>query len=324
MDRSRRITANFRTPFRSFLVFGCCLFVGFYLGSIKQNKKASKDIPLTNSLVSVVNIIDPNQVLTNNLTCIKTKEIFNLYSTTICIHQGTDYVSTTVAREHIWEEDYITRLLRILIRNPHLDVIDIRANIGSYTMFTAGALGRFTLAVDCFMPNIERIARAVQIEKVQNRVVLVQNALYSKSGEHLKLSSANPSQLRLTNKTQMDSTNQYIVKTIRFDDLLPILIERGVRAAIIKIDIEGSESYLCETGSKVFDLIDIQLVMMEWGHGMRKTYEKRYQSIVDYFAQLKYVTTDVQCTVLDAANWRTTWPGNIYWIKQANFRKNIC
>jgi hypothetical protein len=33
-------------------------------------------------------------------------------------------------------------------------------------MFTAGALGRFTLAVDCYLPNIERIARAVQIEQV--------------------------------------------------------------------------------------------------------------------------------------------------------------
>ncbi len=51
-----------------------------------------------------------------------------------------------------------------------LDRIDIGANIGGYTMFTAGALGRSTVAIDCYMPNIERIARAVQIQRDQNQL----------------------------------------------------------------------------------------------------------------------------------------------------------
>jgi hypothetical protein len=37
-------------------------------------------------------------------------------------------------------------------------------------MFTAGALGRSTVAIDCYMPNIERIARAVQIQRDQNQL----------------------------------------------------------------------------------------------------------------------------------------------------------
>ncbi|CAF1442179.1 unnamed protein product, partial [Adineta steineri] len=152
--------------------------------------------------------------------------------------------------------------------------------------------GRFTLSVDCFMPNIERIVKAVQIQNVQNRVVLVQNALYAKSGELLRLTNESASGLQLTNNTQMDVDSHYNVKTIRFDDLLPILVERKVRAAVIKIDIEGSESYMCETGSKVFEVIDIQLVMMEWGHGFRKWYKSRYQSIIKFFALLDYVVTD--------------------------------
>jgi FkbM family methyltransferase len=277
-----------------------------------------------NSLVSAVNIIDPDQMLKSNLTCVKTKELLNLYSTTICVHLGRDAVSHAISTTGIWEEGYITRLLRILIRNPHLDMIDIGANIGTYTMFTAGALGRFTLAIDCFMPNIERIARAVQIRGVQNRVVLVQNALYEKSGEYLKLSNSLPSGLYLTKATQMDSVSEYVVKTIRLDDLLPILIEKGVRSALIKIDIEGSESYLCETGSKVFELIDIQLVMMEWGHTFRIIHKKRYQTIIDFFVRLKYVPTNEDCKVLNPENWKTTWPGNIYWVKPINFGKNIC
>ena len=324
MDRSKRITSKFWRTRQLCLYIACFLSFSFYLEAFRQHEKPMKNISKVNSLVSAVNLVEPGQILTNNMTCIKTKKLLNLYSTTICLHESSDYVSDTIATEYIWEEDYVTRLLRILIRNPHLDMIDIGANIGGYTMFTAGALGRFTLAIDCYMPNIERIARAIQIERAQNHVVLVQNALYGRSGEYLELSNDRPSGLHLTNKTSVDLTSRYVVKTIRFDDLLPILIERRVRAAVIKIDIEGAEGYLCETGSKVFKFIDIQLVMMEWGDGMRKSFEKRYQSIVDFFAQHNYVTTDENCELLSSADWQTTWPGNIYWIKQINFQKNIC
>ena len=109
----------------------------------------------------------------------------------------------------------MTRILRILIRNPHMDMIDIGANIGGYTMFTAGALGRFTLAVDCYLPNIERIARAVQIQRVQNRVVLVQNAIYSKAGESLKIENEDPSGIRLSNDTYKKTrTGQFIAQSV--------------------------------------------------------------------------------------------------------------
>ncbi len=321
MDKLRR---TIRLTRRVCFYIAGFLLVSLYFVAFKQNEESIRNTSMMNSLVSAVNLVEPDRMLKNNMTCIKTKKLLNLYSTTICLHKDSDYVSDTIARDLIWEEDYVTRLLNILIQNPHLDMIDIGANIGGYTMFTAGALGRFTLAVDCYMPNIERIARAMQIQRVQNRVVLVQNALYAKSGEYVKLSNDRPSGIHLTNYIPMDLASPYVVKTIRFDDLLPILIGRGVRAAIIKIDIEGAESYLCETGSLVFKLIDIQMVMMEWGDVIRKTFQKRYQSIVDFFSKHNYVTTDEKCELLNSTDWRTTWPGNIYWIKQINFRKNIC
>src|SRR5579862_8120144 len=125
MGNAKRIIEKCCVLSRICLLIGCCLSVGFYFVSVRQDQQSMKDVSTTNTIVSVVNVIDPNQVLINNLTCIKTKTLFNLYSTTICIHKGGDYVSTIVAQQHIWEEDYITRLLRILIRNPHLDMIDI-------------------------------------------------------------------------------------------------------------------------------------------------------------------------------------------------------
>jgi FkbM family methyltransferase len=218
----------------------------------------------------------------------------------------------------VWEEAEVSHILQILIRNPHMDMIDIGANIGTFTMFTAGALGRFTLAVDCYLPNIERIARAVQIQRVQNRVVLVQNAIYSKSGEYLRIENDDPSGIRLSNDTYKKTrTGQFIAQSIRFDDLLPILIKRSVRTALIKIDIETSESYMCQTGSKIFEQIDIPFVMMEW-HSWRINHQQQYQFIVDFFTQRNYIPTDQYCQQLQTSNWLTDWPENIFWIKNIN------
>jgi hypothetical protein len=105
------------------------------------------------------------------------------------------------------------------------------------------------------------------------------------------------------------------VQTIRFDDLLPILKKQGVRSALIKIDIEMSESYMCETGSKVFEQINISFVMMEWRHH-RVNHQKRYQFIVDFFTQRNYIPTDKNCKELKISRWlEPEWHGNVYWIK---------
>jgi hypothetical protein len=81
--------------------------------------------------------------------------------------------------------------------------------------------------------------------------------------------------------------NQFVVQTIRLDDLLPILVERKVQSILIKIDIEGSQS---------------QVFMMEWEHGFRKQYHDRYESIADFSAQRNYVATDPHCTKLSVTN----------------------
>ena len=321
--------STYGAPIRRAILILCVIIGMYWLYSVYWQSEILQTSPPTlapviDSTASGINIVDLHQVTEDNITCVKTKELFTLYRTTICIHLHSDIVSASVASDGIWEEEYVTLLLRILIRNPFLDVIDIGANIGSYAMFVAGALGRFTIAVECYLPNIERIRRAVQLQQVQQRVVLVHNALYSKSGEYLTLADGGPSGMQLGGSSKEKVTSQLVVQTARLDDLLPILVERKVQSVLIKIDIEGSEVYMCESGSRLFDQIDVQLVMMEWGHGFRKQYRQRYQSIADFFTQRNYVPTDPHCTELSVSKWESEWPGNIYWIKRINYKKNIC
>jgi FkbM family methyltransferase len=267
-----------------------------------------------------VRIINPDESpLNRNFSCIRTKKILHLFQTTLCLHSEGDKISNEVRVSRIWKESQVIRLAKILIRYPDLYLIDIGANIGSLTMFIAGSLQRFTLAIDYYLPNIERIARAVQIENIQHRLVLIQNAIYSKSGEDFKLENDNSSQIQLSNEAdQKTKTGYFIGKTIEFDDLLPIFIWKGIRTALIKIDMENCESYMCQTGSKIFDQIDIQLIQMEW-HSSRINHRKRYQFMIDFFKQRQYIPTDYDCIQLQFSQWLTHWPKTIFWIKQIYF-----
>ncbi|CAF3754852.1 unnamed protein product [Adineta steineri] len=323
------ISLNRLMKFRAILLLFLC--IGFYLivrlvtRYYSQNyRNSSIDfLKITNPNV---NIIDPDgPSLNRNFTCIETREMFNLYHTNLCLHSKTDTISNVVGVNRVWEEDDLKRVLFVLMKNPDMDMIDIGANIGGFTMFTAGALGRFTLAIDCYLPNIERIARAVQMRNVQNRVVLVQNAIYPVSGKSLTIRiNDDPSGVNLFDDQANNlPKREYVVKTLRFDDVLPILIARNVKTAMIKIDIEAAESFMCESGSKIFEEINIPYIMMEW-HGIRSKYQERYQFIIDFFSARGYVATDQSCKDLRIKDWLRNWPGNVFWLKRNYPRQLLC
>jgi FkbM family methyltransferase len=66
-------------------------------------------------------------------------------------------------------------------------MIDIGANIGTYTMVSS-SLGRTTISVECYQPNIDRIVRAIQLENLSNYLTLIGNAIYTQSNRYVKLS----------------------------------------------------------------------------------------------------------------------------------------
>ncbi|CAF2565800.1 unnamed protein product [Rotaria sp. Silwood2] len=88
---------------------------------------------------------------------------------------------------------------------------------------------------------------------------------------------------------------------------------RGVRGAIIKIDIEGSESFVIESGSRVFDTLEIPFIQMEWFKV--RDYPDRVKIIIDFFVKRNYDPKTLSCQLLNV-NQHITWPNDLCWIKR--------
>ncbi|CAF1045451.1 unnamed protein product [Adineta steineri] len=215
--------------------------------------------------------------------------------TTICVHPN-DYISDHFVTGDIYENKDINVLFRILWQYPNIALIDIGANIGTYTMFAA-AMGRLVIAIECFEPNYMRIAKAVQIENLHNKVILIGNAVYSKSGQYVTLtkspeSVASQELIGVTSKNQ-SVHDPYIVTTIQLDDILSIIKQTKFRSFAMKIDIEGSEYYVFESGKQIFDYVDIPIIVVEWVFNSIPTNKiRKFVDVEPYKEKSKLKETD--------------------------------
>ncbi|CAF2056853.1 unnamed protein product [Rotaria magnacalcarata] len=263
-----------------------------------------------------LNIIDLNIRIVENFTCFKTNRLFQVIRTTICVHNRTDFVSAYYYGNSIYEQDALHLLFRIFLKYQHLGLIDVGANIGTYTMFAA-AMNRFVIAIECFRPNYMRIVKAIQMEKLQQNVILIGNALYSQSGHKLSLSQdpTNIGGQAIYDSSPINKSldNPYVVKTMRFDDLLPIIKETKKRSFLLKADIEGSEYHIFESGKQVLDYIDIPIIFMEWDK--IRYHKARATNIINFLTTRQYIATIDTCKQVNATVPIEQWPVNIFWTK---------
>ncbi|CAF1254669.1 unnamed protein product [Adineta steineri] len=240
----------------------------------------------------------------------------------MCVHPK-DYVSDNFVAGYNYENKDLHVLLRVLWRYPNMALIDIGANIGSYTMFAA-AMGRLVIAIECFEPNYMRVAKAIQIENLRNNVILIGNAVYSKAGQQVSLTK-HPGNIGGQGVKGVASKNQslqdpYVVTTIRLDDILPIIKQTGFRSFAMKIDIEGSEYYAFASGDKLFDSVDVPIVAVEWDKIHLNTEHANY--VVQFLLKRSYIPTSDTCKELNMVNMFSGWPPNIFWVKMN--RTSIC
>ena len=186
-------------------------------------------------------------------------------------------------------------------------------------------MNRKVVAVEPFIDNIYRIHKAAKLENVESNIVLIQNALWNRRNQmrELRPVDANIAAQRLTLNVLKNvrpggelNNNKYLVETILLDDLVEHLPLRSdgspFSRAIIKIDIEGHETFAFEKASKLFDRLDIIYIQMEWRHLIKN-------SLAQVNEMMQFLTErgfnpyffGVQ---LNRKNFKE-WPFDVAWIK---------
>ena len=267
--------------------------------------------------------VDLHEHTNESFQCIRTKTLLNQYNTTICVYNTSDDdddtdISSSIIRDGIWEEELVIRFLRIFSRYPQLAFFDIGADLGVYTMYAAASDCSNIIAIEYFQPNIERIRRAIQIEHVQSRVVLIQRIIYDQSNIYLSLRINIMNTLdsqRINSDVSLNVHDPFMVKTIRFDDLLSLVQQRHIQEAIIKIDIEGFEDYFCQSSETIFNEINIQMILMKWTI-IQQTSEKA-KFVRDFLLDHKYVPLNpLTCEKQSEINYLHWNLYDIFWVKQ--------
>ena len=209
----------------------------------------------------------------------------------ICTYEPAKdvWVSKAFTDGKYYEQDVVVRFIRLLRRYNDLEFVDLGANIGTFTLPAA----RIThvVAVEPYSGSMARLFKSVQLGGVEKNVSLVYNAMsnvrstytlgfYSDNvgGTYLK-------SLEAVNMT--DCRNGSCTRTILLDDLLPLM--RG-RRAVMKVDIEGHQPqvFTNSTAAKFFDLIDVPLLVMEFGLCRQQNVSSEVLDLVRFFTERQY------------------------------------
>jgi len=235
----------------------------------------------------------------------------------ICIYPASldIYVSAAIWQGKLFEQDHVMHMAHALKEDPSLQLVDIGANIGIYTLLAA-AMRRKVLAVEMLPQNAVMIQNSLakSPKDVAENVVLVNNALFSnytelqvQNWDHnvagTRVSAMRKDMARIYQKSKMR------VNAVCMNDLLPLLTSNRVW---IKMDIEGSEAAALQCADQFFSRLQVQVVMMEW----LDRRPDNAAAILRFMRAHNFTATDVKGNTLKVtADTRTVGGHNIFWRK---------
>ncbi len=202
--------------------------------------------------------------------------------------------------------------------------------LGQYSLF-ASKMGRKVLCVEPFYDNILRIHKAAKLEEIDKNIVLIANALSNQRNEIKRLAkndiniggqSLLPHNSEVYKRTENTSTetDKYLVETVLFDDLVDYLpksankMNAKVQRAIMKIDIEGFEPFALSNASRVFTVLDICVVFMEWGIRKREHSDLNLVDGMVSFLRKNGLKPYNETVSLESVDWND-WPWDLIWKK---------
>jgi len=220
---------------------------------------ANSQIPSPRKLkVPYCSLVDLSVDNNRTFECVTTKMV---PAFTICIHEKPDYISKILRQSGTWESHILNNMKKYLDKYPSAGLIDIGANLGVYSLYTA-KYGRKVVAVEPFPDNYNRLHKSIFLQKLQDKIVLVKNPVSNVRSQ---------AKVNLLNWDNMGAVSIAVGKpcsncsndpqTILVTDLLEVIT---AKVAILKIDIEGHEPNVLQHISKLLERVFIPIIFMEW------------------------------------------------------------
>lgn len=233
-----------------------------------------------------------------------------------------DIISRLLLRGKYYEGEEVSRFLQMFRLNRRLQLVDIGANIGVYSLPAARMTN--VLAVEPNWRSMIRLAKAVDLGAVISNITLVHNAISSvRATFNMGVHPTNQGNAFLINMTKCkDTPTKKLCKTlsptrtILLNDLLPLMRSKE---ALMKVDVEGHEINVFTdlSAGHFFDQIDVRLIFMEWVLCKRHSADV-VQRLLNFFYSRNY-------SVFNTDNFRLdkhylSWPYNVLFKKTSDIR----
>lgn len=242
--------------------------------------------------------------------------------TPICIYNGSEdnIISETFQRGKRYEEGYLHLFELILEQDSAMNVIDIGANIGLYTL-SAAKMGRQVIAVEPLPRTYKRLHASIQKNNFSDLVTLFVKPL-SDRYESVHFETPDPMNPGAT-RFVSDGENPHVNKSIQsmlFNDLLPYI---SFRKAFLKMDIEGSELKVLTKSDNIFKNIEIPVFLMEWVFYSTLEYQSELMTFETWIRSLSFIPFKVVShntfktlgpISLDPV-WHSGYLREVWWIK---------
>ncbi|XP_056012612.1 uncharacterized protein LOC130052224 isoform X2 [Ostrea edulis] len=230
------------------------------------------------------------------------------------------WVSSSLQDRGSFESEKSQIIFKMMKEDHSLQLIDIGANIGVYTLSAAKA-GRRVLAVEALDRNLQHICASIMEGSLQNNVHLVHNAITNghttvnlgvdennMGGTFVDVEASHIKKLKLGRAKGTYGK----VNTITMDDLLDLPVIRHFQKVFLKMDIEGFEARALQNSSKFFDKVNVSAFIMEWEfHSGQKTANE----IIEFMTKRKFkpFSVSINMTPLDLAK-NTSWGYDVLWL----------
>jgi len=231
--------------------------------------------------------------------------------------EDDDTVTRFLLRGQYFEASEVSCFLQLLRRDPKLQLVDIGANVGLYSLPAARVTQ--VLAVEPNWRSMARLAKAVDLGAVASNITLVHNAVSNvRTTLNMGVHPRNQGTAFLINSTKCKVTPNNkpcntlsMTDTILLNDLLPLM---RTKAALMKVDVEGHEVniFTHPTAGKFFENIDVPLIFMEWVLCRRHPADI-VQRLIDFFHSRNYTAFTEGNSKLESHYLK--WPENILWKK---------